>query len=336
MWVFLTLLTLLLPRLYESVCIDFEGRERCWLEGIPALASTAQAGSLPLLIDLHGLGSTNTLIQTYGLGTLFEEKGFFVAWPQGIGSSWHAGTYCCGTAQSEDVNDEGFLLKLIETLISENDEIDSKRVYVSGHSNGCIMSFTMAIKHSDVIAAVGCFSGYSSISSAGETYRPMHSIIVQGTDDTLIRYNLVDRFFAGDLKEMNQCTDDPTENNYGSAGNKVETFLCEEGNEVALVTLEGVGHFNIYGDLDDSTPLTDFVWDFIRRGSLPSDSPEVTPSPSAITEQLSTAPSATPKATGSPTSSSTTSSTISSGAKTLVISLFLWKLLPFVFSVPVL
>ena len=231
-------------------CLEFGGLQRCWLQAAPGAAAGVAPGSVPLLIDLHGLKSSNTQIQQYGLGTLYNDEGFFVAWPQGVGtvgvdSSWHAGKRCCGAALEEDVDDEGFLLALIDTLLASNPELDSRRVYFSGHSNGCIMSNTMALKHSHVVAAMGCFSGYSTVSPPGD-YRPMHSIIPQGTADPLISYRLVENYVEGgglitksSLKEMNQCAATPETRDYGG-GNKVDTYSCISGVQVALVTLDGV------------------------------------------------------------------------------------------------
>ena len=84
----------------------------------------------------------------------YNSKDFYVAWPQGIGiggivgvandelSSWNAGDdYSLsgkeGNAQAQDVDDESFLLEMIQYLLDNNPKIDAGRIYVSGRSNGC-------------------------------------------------------------------------------------------------------------------------------------------------------------------------------------------------------
>lgn len=49
--------------------------------------------------------------------------------------------------------------------------IDTKRLYWSGHSNGCMMAQAMAMLHSDLVAAVACHSG-ALLTPPASDYQP--------------------------------------------------------------------------------------------------------------------------------------------------------------------
>lgn len=120
-------------------------------------------GPVPLLVALHGgTGSGLQFRENSGYDGLAEANGFLVVYPDGIGGllgddslrTWNGGA-CCGRATRDDVDDVAFLRQLVDELAAEHD-IDPDRVYVTGHSNGMIMSYRLVCEASDVfVAAAG-------------------------------------------------------------------------------------------------------------------------------------------------------------------------------------
>jgi len=72
-----------------TMSIRIGGRTRTFLLHVPP--SYTGVSSVPLVLDLHGLGSNSD--QQAGLSGFrrkSDEAGFIVAWPQGVGNSWNA------------------------------------------------------------------------------------------------------------------------------------------------------------------------------------------------------------------------------------------------------
>ena len=88
------------------------------------------------------------------------------------------------------MDDVGFLSTLIDTLESQY-RIDSKRVYVTGLSNGGIMTERLACDLANKIAAAVAVAGSMSIyvlQHCAPT-RPVPFMVIQGTADPLVLYD---------------------------------------------------------------------------------------------------------------------------------------------------
>jgi poly(3-hydroxybutyrate) depolymerase len=71
------------------------------------------------------------------------------------------------------------LSELIPIETSSKVSVNPKRIYMAGHSNGCIASLSMAKIHSDVVAAVCCTGGVS-VTAAPDNYIPTPQFTVRG------------------------------------------------------------------------------------------------------------------------------------------------------------
>ncbi|MBX3172114.1 MAG: hypothetical protein KF760_32215 [Candidatus Eremiobacteraeota bacterium] len=132
----------------------------------PALASKK---SLPLLILLHGGGGgALQALENYPLKPLADREGFILVTPNGSGAlprellrTWNVG-WGFGYAQRHRVDDVGFVRALIGQL-QKDYPVDSKRVYLTGLSNGAILCHYAGAANSDLIAGiapvVGCAAG---------------------------------------------------------------------------------------------------------------------------------------------------------------------------------
>jgi polyhydroxybutyrate depolymerase len=201
-----------------------------------------------LVLMLHGGGGTALQAErTYGWNAVADREGFLVVYPEGRDRTWNAGGGCCGGAARDDVDDVGFLLALIDELVT-TEEVDPSRIYVTGMSNGAMMSYALAC-NTDVLAAIAPVAG--TLLADCPAPSPVSVLHVHGTADTSVRMDgglgdgvaeidgppitsLIERWRAVD-----QCTP-PSTTNVGAVHHEMAS--CAEGREVGLITVDGAGH----------------------------------------------------------------------------------------------
>lgn len=147
----------------------------------------------PLLVALHGRGgSAMGFENSSGFDGLAEANKFLVVYPNGTFSSdevggrvWNAGG-CCGTAQQslDNVNDARFISLLIDKIESDYN-VDQKRVFAAGHSNGAMMGFRLACQLSNKIVAVGLQSGTLFVNKCRHK-KPVAVLEIHGTADAFV------------------------------------------------------------------------------------------------------------------------------------------------------
>lgn len=176
------------------------------LLSVPALAQGPQAGELyvppsydpslpaPLLVLLHGYGSNGAQQEAYmRFAPLADEFGFIFLNPNGtldqLGNRfWNATDACCDFFGS-GIDHSGQLRSLITTT-QANFSIDSRRIWLVGHSNGGFMSYRMACEHADLVAAIASLAGASFFQTTDcVPSLPVHVLQMHGTNDTTILYN---------------------------------------------------------------------------------------------------------------------------------------------------
>jgi pimeloyl-ACP methyl ester carboxylesterase len=143
-------------------------------------------GPLPLVLNFHGFLEPPKLQQLLtGMDKEASKRGMIVAYPQGVGLSWNAGS-CCGRAQAEKIDDVRYARDLVRELESELC-IDKSRVYATGMSNGAIMSYRLACEAADVFAAVAPVDGVEALRECSPR-RPVPILAINGTSDLLVRW----------------------------------------------------------------------------------------------------------------------------------------------------
>lgn len=148
------------------------------------------SGAVPLLVALHGgLGSGTQFEQDSGFDGLAEANRFLVVYPDGtstgLGSRhlvWNAGG-CCGRAEAgrDGVDDVGFVRALVRRLESRYD-VDRRRVYVTGHSNGAMLAYAVACQAAATVDAVAVQAG-ALMEPSCRPSRPVSVMEIHGTDD---------------------------------------------------------------------------------------------------------------------------------------------------------
>ena len=229
------------------------------------LNSTENPNPVPLILSLHGGGGDGeqTCALAGGIQELAEREGFLVACPEGIENNWNDGRVNDrNRAHFEDIDDVGFLRALIEQL-GMTHNVDPDRIYVTGASNGGMMSLRMACEASDVIAAAGAVIASLPADLSCEPEHPIPVLLMNGTEDPLVPFDGGQvHFFRRELGEVISTPDtvafwvaangcDPTARTErlpdldprDGTRVQVDTYSgCDGDVSVVLYTVEGGGH----------------------------------------------------------------------------------------------
>src|SRR6202035_2271000 len=104
-----------------------------------------------------------------------DAKGFVTVYPNGTGlgpvQTWNAGGFVKGIESRAD--DVAFLKTLLDDVATRVN-VDPKRVYACGMSNGAMMCYRLAAELSDRIAAIAPVAGTIAI----ENSRPQRAVTV--------------------------------------------------------------------------------------------------------------------------------------------------------------
>ena len=118
-----------------------------------------EKSSNPMVLSFHGGGgSIEGHRRTTKMDDAAVKHGYVLVYPAGTGRrkdrflTWNAGI-CCGSAAENEIDDVGFISKLIDFMIEEY-AVDATRVYATGHSNGAQISYRLACELSDRITAI--------------------------------------------------------------------------------------------------------------------------------------------------------------------------------------
>src|SRR5713226_6114518 len=99
--------------------------------------------------------------------------------------TWNSGN-CCGYAMQNNVDDVAFLRALIDKL--EHDySVFFKRIFVTGISNGGMMSYRIGCELADKIAAIAPVEGAQNIDCRPSG--PVSVIVFHGSADRLVPFN---------------------------------------------------------------------------------------------------------------------------------------------------
>jgi polyhydroxybutyrate depolymerase len=213
----------------------------------------------PLLILLHGFGENGFVQNAYfGLNALSEEKGFLLAFPDGTKNSqgmrfWNATDACCDLEHT-GVDDVAYINAIIDDMERQYN-VDKKRVYLTGHSNGGFLSHRLACDSASRIAAIAPLAG--AVWKDASKCNPSEAVAVldlHGDADTEVPYgggaNLPSATeTVATWAQKNGCAGALTDSgeskdlDFVAPGNetKISRYSCTHG-AVELWTLQGVTH----------------------------------------------------------------------------------------------
>ncbi|HUR95105.1 MAG TPA: PHB depolymerase family esterase [Gemmatimonadales bacterium] len=230
-----------------------DGVERDYLLYLPTTYRRGQP--VPLVLVFHaGGGRARGIAPHTGFSRLAEREGFVVAYPEGLDRRWNDGR-AFATAAHDDV---GFVRALLDTLERELD-IDPRRIYATGISNGAMFSYRLACDLPGIFAAVAPVAGATPADLAPACARtgPVSVLAIQGTGDPLMPYagggTAHRRVLSAERSialwaGVNGCGSEPVavdEPDRVTDGTRVRRSTyegCQEGRAVELRTIVGGGH----------------------------------------------------------------------------------------------
>ncbi len=137
-----------------------DGRLRSYRLFVPE--GIEQGVSTPLVLNLHGRMMDGALQMAVSvMNDAAQRHGFLVAYPDGIGRKWSDGARD-GLEEGDQPDDVGFLSALIDRIARDH-EVDRRRVYAAGFSNGAGMAHALGCRLSERIAAIGAVSGGNNV-----------------------------------------------------------------------------------------------------------------------------------------------------------------------------
>ena len=225
----------------------------------------------PLVLSLHGAGGHSTDYSPFKK-EVADAEGCIVAYPQGKNTLLLGNSTPGWTATGEDNFDVKFLKAVIEDVASKY-QIDRKRIYCCGFSNGGMMTYAMANACSDEIAAFASISGFPlnefHLRHAGA--RPVPFLHIHGKADDFVKYSLmptiVDEMVArlGANPVPTTTTGNGYTKSFYAAGDGSFPYVYYE--------IDGMGHVD-YTDKTEDGNSAQTMWNFFEQYTLDSQCDE--------------------------------------------------------------
>jgi polyhydroxybutyrate depolymerase len=261
----------------------------------------------PLVIALHGRGGKGKSmihVTLRGFDKLADKDGFIVVYPDGIERNWNDGRKdeeANDRAHKENIDDVGFISALIDSIIKDYN-IDQKRVYVTGISNGAIMSYRLACELSDKIAAIAPVDGNipDMLLNECSPAMPVSVLAINNVNDPLVPYeggniySSIRKLNLGKVLSVNEsinfwvnrnkCSALPVVNEEpdldpkdGTRVTRKEYINSTDGTEVILYSVDGGGHTwpgglqylpsCIVGKTSRDINASEVIWSFFKKHS---------------------------------------------------------------------
>lgn len=248
----------------------------------------------PVVLAFHGGGANpDNMIVFSGLNKKSDEAGFIAVYPSGTGRldkflTFNGGN-CCGYAMNNKVDDVEFTRNLLDDL-SKSANIDPKRVFATGMSNGGIMAYLLASELSDRIAAIAPVGGPMGTDTC-KPKRPVPVIHFHGTDDEYapfkggkgkglsgtdfysVEHSIQAWVNANGCEKEPVVTKLPDAAKDGTSITRKTYGAGKDGAEVVLIEIEGAGHtwpgqqprVQFLGKSTKNISANDLMWEFFQK-----------------------------------------------------------------------
>lgn len=268
-----------------------DGTSRVYYLHEPANYTNPAPVAVPLVIVLHGAGNDGCdAARMTKMNDKSDDEGFLVAYPNGKGCCWTRtwnAHLCCDPARANGVNDLGFIEAVLDE-IEAGHNVDPKRIYVAGFSNGAMMAHVAACGLADRIAAIAPVAGPVDPSACTPSV-PVSVIAFHGDADQRVRYgggqfpaSIGGQAYPSVQDAVNfwrthdHCTNDPPPQQTGSV--RIEEHTGgDDGTAVVLYTILGGNHswpggqqVSLLGQSpSQAESATDRIWEFFEQHPKP-------------------------------------------------------------------
>jgi polyhydroxybutyrate depolymerase len=251
---------------------------------------------MPVVIAFHGALMNGRMMEGFcGLSAKADAAGFIVAYPNGTGWNEQALTFNAslspeGGAAPDDVAFTGKILDDLEAVLN----VDQRRIYATGMSNGGMMCHRVGAELSERIAAIAPVAGTLALHEL-KPRRAVPVIHFHGTQDTLVPVGgplgwtprtMAFHSVADTIKQWvkaDGCEPAPSVTQYphkakDSMSVSRTTYRGGRGGaEVVLVMVDGGGHtwpgqqnhVQWLGQATMDISANDLMWEFFKAHPLP-------------------------------------------------------------------
>ncbi len=279
----------------RDLILNVDGTVRSYRLHQPASFPTGS--KLPLVIALHSGQSSGAEMESMSnLSQLADREHFIAVYPNAIGI--YKGKLYWNDGRIPEVDDLRFIGALIDELAAKYG-VDTKRVYVTGISNGAGMANRVGIELAGRISAIAPVAGTIGVRAA-EKRRPSHPLPVMyfhGSKDPLAYY---DGGSAGTFRDSSLSAEDyirwwakqdgckpdsavqegmRTKVDDGTSVKRTQYAGCQASSEVVFYRIENGGHTwpggkpwlpeNIVGKTSGNVDASAEMWAFFSRHALP-------------------------------------------------------------------
>jgi polyhydroxybutyrate depolymerase len=224
-----------------------------------------------------------------GLSEKADQAGFVAVYANGTGSTPLFLYWDAGGVRGRVSDDVGYVANLLDDLATVVN-VDPKRVFATGMSNGAMMCYRLAAELSDRIAAIAAVAGTMAIEDC-RPRRPVPVLHFHGTKDGLVLFGGPDERTPKNIKflavedsirawvRINGCPETPLVTELPDLvpeGTSVRRKAYGPGkgdSEVVLYVIEGGGHTwpgrdprsFILGKSTRDISANDLIWEFFQK-----------------------------------------------------------------------
>jgi polyhydroxybutyrate depolymerase len=138
----------------------------------------------PLVVVLPGLGNdAESMVKLSGWASAAHDHDLVVAVGQGVDDSFNA-VGCCGTAAADGEDDVAYISQVIDD-VSDSFPVDRDRVFLTGHSNGAMMTYRYLCDGAGRLAGAASVAGTNTAGCLPSA--PVSFLQVSGSADTVVR-----------------------------------------------------------------------------------------------------------------------------------------------------
>jgi polyhydroxybutyrate depolymerase len=246
-----------------------------------------------VILVFHSAMMNGTTMARYcGLSEKADQCGFVVVYANGTGSTPLFLYWDAGGVRGRISDDVSYVARLLDDL-DKIVNVDPKRIFATGMSNGAMMCYRLAAELSDRIAAIAPVAGTMAIENC-QPHRPVPVIHFHGTKDGIVLYGGSDERTPKNLKfnsvddsirtwvKLNGCPPSPTVIDLPDRADDGTTVRRERygpgkgDSEVILYIIKGGGHtwpggesrVPLLGKTTREISANDLIWEFFQHHPL--------------------------------------------------------------------